>query len=317
MSAPPDQSAAPDGTPLHDPTGLVDASLRAVGRFRVGPIGFGCWRFTGSSVTEASALIEAALDAGCSLIDTADVYGLDWGGTGFGACESLLGEVLAASPSLRTRMVLATKGGIWPGRPYDSGHAYLRAACEASLDRLQVDNVDLYQVHRPDLFTHPGALAETLTSLRDRGLVDEIGVSNYTPAQTEALQAHLDFPLASTQPEFSAVRLDALRDGTLDLAMRSDLAVLAWSPLSGGTLATGEGVRPELLAVLDGLAEREGTDRSAIALAFVLAHPSAPVAVIGTQQVARIVAAVQASKIHLDRADVYAIVQASEGIPLP
>jgi predicted oxidoreductase len=259
----------------------------------------------------------AALDAGCNLIDTADVYGLDWGGTGFGSCEALLGEVLEATPSLRSRMVLATKGGIWPGRPYDSSAAYLTAACEASLDRLRVDNIDLYQVHRPDMFTHPGALAETLTSLRDRGLVDEVGVSNFTPAQTEALQAHLDFALASTQPEFSAKHLGALRDGTLDLAMRTDLAVLAWSPLAGGALATGDGVRPELLAVLDSLAQREGTDRSTIALAFVLAHPSAPVAIIGTQQGARIAAAVQAASVTLDRADVYAIVQASEGVPLP
>ena len=303
----------------HDPaaSNLVDASSRSVGRFHVGPVGFGCWRFTGSSVAEATALIEAALDAGCNLIDTADVYGLDWGGTGFGSCEALLGEVLAATPSLRNRMVLATKGGIWPGRPYDSSDAYLRAACEASLDRLQVDNIDLYQVHRPDMFTHPGALAETLTSLRDRGLVDEVGVSNFTPAQTEALQAHLDFPLASTQPELSAVQLGALRDGTLDLAMRTDLAVLAWSPLAGGALATGDGIRPELLVVLDSLAQREQTERSTIALAFVLAHPSAPVAIIGTQHAARIAAAVQAASVHLDRADVYAIVQASEGVPLP
>jgi len=317
MPASTDHPSAAANSSVHPRDGLVDSSPRAVGRFRVGPIGFGCWRLTGSSVTEATALIETVLDSGCTLIDTADVYGLDWGGSGFGSCEALLGEVLAANPSLRSRMVLATKGGIWPGRPYDSSEAYLRAACEASLDRLQVDNVGLYQVHRPDMFTHPGALAETLTSLRDRGLVDEIGVSNYTPAQTEALQAHLDFPLASTQPEFSAAQLAALRDGTLDLAMRTDLAVLAWSPLAGGALATGTGVRPELLAVLDSLAAREHTDRSTIALAFVLAHPCGPVAVIGTQQATRIAAAVQATTVHLDRADVYAIVQASDGVPLP
>lgn len=283
----------------------------------VGPLGYGQWRYTTDDRAVAQSLVEAALDAGMNLIDTADVYGLDWGGTGFGEVEELLGHVLVAAPGLRQRMVLATKGGIRPPTPYDSSPTALRAACEDSLRRLQVDVIDLYQIHRPDLFAHPAEVAATLATLREEGKVREVGVSNHTPAQVAALAAHLPFPLVSNQPEYSAVHLDPLRDGTLDACLRDGVTPLAWSPLAGGRLATGEGLRPELLAVLDDLAGREGVDRSIVALAFVLAHPSAPVAIIGSQNPARIAASTTALSVHLDRADVYAIIQASEGVPLP
>ena len=92
---------------------------------------------------------------------------------------------------------------------------------------------------------------------------------------------------------------------------------LAWSPLAGGRLINGEGVRPELIATLDELAEREGVDRAAICYAFVLAHPAAPVALLGTQNPERLRGAVAALGVTLDRGDVYRIVQDSEGVPLP
>ncbi|MDQ3311505.1 MAG: aldo/keto reductase [Actinomycetota bacterium] len=297
---------------------LVDASPRRLGSLGdVGPLGLGQWRFTTDDLTAATALVEAAIDAGLNLVDTADVYGLDFGGTGFGACEELLGRVLAGTPSMRQRMVLATKAGIAPPTPYDSSPNALTAACEASLTRLGVDVIDLYQIHRPDMLTHPADVAATLGALRSSGKIREVGVSNHTPAQVDALAAHLPFPLVTNQPEYSAAHLDPLRDGTFDACMRLGLVPLVWSPLGGGSLATGEGVRPELLAVLDGLAERKGTDRATVALAFALAHPSRPVAIVGTQRPERVTASLAALDVQLDRADVYAVIQASEGQPLP
>jgi predicted oxidoreductase len=299
-------------------TSLVRTAPRRLGSLpEVGAIAYGQWRYTTDDVPSAQRLIETAIDAGMNLIDTADVYGLDWGGAGFGEVESLLGRVLTSTSGLRDRIVLATKGGIVPPIPYDSSPIALRAACEASLQRLRVDVIDLYQVHRPDMFTHPAEVAATLDALRNEGKIREVGVSNHTPAQVEALQAHLRFPLVSNQPEFSAVQLAPLRDGTLDACLRDGLTPLAWSPLAGGRLATGEGVRPQLLDVLDHLAAREGTERSTVALAFVLAHPSAPIAIVGTQNPERITMSTAALDVHLDRADVYQIIQASEGVPLP
>ena len=297
---------------------LVSDAMRRLGdEVEIGPIGFGCWRFTSSSDAHNTALISTALDLGMNLIDTSDVYGLDWGGSGFGSCEGALGRVLAGKPSLRERMVLATKGGIIPGVPYDSSGAYLIAACEASLRRLGVDYVDLYQIHRPDMFTHPEEIAVAFASLRDRGLVSMFGVSNYTPSQTMALSAYVEEPLVSTQPEFSCATLAPLRDGTLDLCMEESITPLAWSPLAGGRLATGHGLRPDLLSVLDELAEREGVSRAAIAIAFVLAHPADVVALVGTQTPDRLTELVASTRVQLSRTDVYRIVVASDGVPLP
>jgi predicted oxidoreductase len=297
---------------------LVRSEPRTIGGLPpVGPLSFGLWRFTDADVGTGQRLIEAALDAGMNLIDNADVYGFDWGGTGFGTVEENLGRVLAAAPHLRDRMVLATKGGIMPPIPYDSSPDYLRSACEASLRRMGVDVIDLYQIHRPDMLTHPADVAATLAALRDEGKIREVGVSNHTPAQVAALRAHLPFPLASNQPEYSALHLDPLRDGTFDDCMGHATVPLVWSPLAGGRLATGDGVGPELLDALDRLAEREQVDRATIALAFVLAHPAAPVAIIGSQSPERIAASTAALGVVLGRSDVYAIIQASEGVPLP
>lgn len=293
---------------------IVDPSRRRIGdEMTCGPLAFGCWRFAHDDLADAVGLLEHAVSSGLDLVDTADIYGEDVGGA-----EELLGKVLAADRSLRERIVLATKGGIRPGVPYDSSAAALAAACEASLGRLGVDHVDLYQVHRPDLFAHPDEVAHALARLLADGKARAVGVSNYTVDQYRAL-AHYLGPgvLVTCQPEFSAAELGPMRDGTLDWCMRDGLTPLAWSPLGGGRLATGEGVRPELLAVLDELAAREGTDRAAVALAFVLAHPSRPVALLGTQRLARIDAAVRALTVQLDRADCYRIVEASEGEPLP
>ena len=117
------------------------------------------------------ATIRRALDLGVTFLDTADVYGLDVGGTGFGANEENLGKVLADAPALRDRMVLATKGGIMPPLPYDSSPTYLRSAVDASLTRLGVDSIDLWQIHRPDMFTHPADVAATLDALIAEGKI--------------------------------------------------------------------------------------------------------------------------------------------------
>lgn len=297
---------------------IVSAESRHLGdEFEVGPIGLGCWRLTGTSDADNERLVSTAVDLGINLIDNADVYGLDWNGGGFGACEEALGRVFNRNRSLRDRIVLATKAGIIPGVPYDSSGAYLVSACEASLRRMEVDHVDLFQIHRPDHFTHPEEIAVAFASLRDRGLVATFGVSNYTTDQTRALASFVDEPLVSTQPEFSCVALDPMRDGTLDMCIEDGLTPLAWSPLAGGRIATGQGVRAALLEVLDDIAQRENASRAAVAIAFVLAHPSDPVALVGTQQPERLADMMNATRVGLSRADAYRIVQASDGVPLP
>ncbi len=129
------------------------------------------------------------------------------------------------------------------------------------------------ELHRPDLLTHPSEVAETLVALQDEGKIGLIGISNFTPSQHRALALHLgaDHPIATTQPQYSASRPRPAVDGTFDLCMEEGVAVpIVWSPLAGGSLATGERDLLSCARVLDRLAEREGVDRATLAVGL---HP--------------------------------------------
>ncbi len=295
-------------------------SRRPLGRstLSVSSLAWGMWRFRGDDLDAATTLVETALDIGINLFDTADIYGPD-NGEPFGAAEALLGRIFARSPGLRGEMVLATKAGIQMGVPYNSSAAYLTAACEASLRRLRVERIDLYQIHRPDSLAHPAEVAKALDSLRAAGKIVEAGVSNHTPAQVAALSAHLPFPLASIQPEFSALAIEPLSDGVLDQAMERDLGVLAWSPLAGGRLAQpGDDPRAaRVAAALDGVARANGVSRPAAALAWILAHPARPVPILGSQSAARLREAAAATGVTLSRVQWYGVLTAARGTPLP
>ncbi len=298
--------------PSHAPRPLGKGGLTA------SPIAWGMWRFTGDDASAAQVKVEAALDSGFTLLDTADIYGV--GHEGFGSSEALLGRVLAAAPNLRARMVLASKGGIVPGVPYDSSAAYLERACEASLKRLGVERIDLYQIHRPDFLAHPAEVAGALDRLRAAGKIAEAGVSNHTAAQVAALQAHLPFPLASIQPEFSPLAIAPLSDGVLDRAMERGLAVLAWSPLGGGRLGDASGAIgrvAEVVAALRPVAQAHGVPVSVAAYAWIMAHPSGAVPIVGSQSPARIREAAQALTVRFTRAEWYAVLTASRGEKLP
>ena len=318
-----EQAVLPPTPQPHAPQSRSDRRLGG-SDLSVGPIAYGCWRMAEGDRTAARATIEAALDAGFNLIDTADIYGFD-GQNGFGRAETLLGEVLAEAPALRQQMVLATKGGIRPGVPYDSSGKYLTEACEASLRRLGVDVIDLYQIHRPDSLTHPQEIAAALMNLYERGLVREFGLSNVTTSQLHLLQSFLPRPLVTTQPEFSVFQSEAVRDGTLDQCIELQMTPLAWSPLGGGRVSapssdssrTGEGGASNLATLLEELSARHGVKQSSLALAFVLAHPSAPIPILGTQRVERIAGSAEALTVQLSRQDWYSLYQAGTGERLP
>ncbi|MBU6367652.1 MAG: aldo/keto reductase [Gemmatimonadetes bacterium] len=283
----------------------------------VSTLSWGMWRMTGEDVAEARRLVEAALEAGITLLDTAGIYGYS-SPSGFGGSERLLGRVLAQAPGLRERMVLATKGGIIPGTPYDSSAAYVAEAIDASLERLGVERVQLWQVHRPDILTHPQELARTLENAVASGKVAAVGVSNFTPAQVAALRTLLTVPLASLQPEFSPLHLEPMENGLFDEAMVYGTAVLAWSPLGGGrVMAPGTPREEAVAAALDVVAAAHGVSRSAAAYSWVMAHPVGAIPIVGSQQPARIAEAVDAYRVRWTRADWYKVLVASRGVRLP
>ena len=293
-------------------------SLGASG-IEASPIAWGMWRLAedGRTAADAAKLVHAALDSGITFLDTADIYGFDGAG-GFGDAEALLGEVLAGEPGLRDRMVLATKGGILPPLPYDQSADYLRKAIEASLTRLKVDSVDLWQIHRPDILAHPQEVARVLDDAVASGKVRTLGVSNFTQAQIAALQHFLGHTLVSTQPEISPLRIDCFENGELDQAMMLGLTPLAWSPLGGGRLAAPETARDKAVAAaLDSVASAQGVSRTVAAYSWLMAHPAGIIPIIGSQNAERIAEGAAALTVRWTRTDWYAVLVAARGVPLP
>ena len=282
----------------------------------ISSLAWGMWRFAGLEMSAARAAIDAAFAAGITLFDTADIYG--FGEQGFGAAEELLGRVFADAPGMRDKMVLATKGGITPPVPYDSSEEYLSAAIDNSLQRLQTDRIDLWQIHRPDILTHPQEIARTIEDAVKSGKVRAFGVSNFTQAQIATLSQFSSVPVVATQPELSALRIDTIENGELDQAIAMDLAVLAWSPLGGGRIGDPTNEREQnVAAALSGVAASHGVSRTAAAYSWIMAHPARPIPIVGSQNPARIAEAADAFKIQWTRADWYNVLVAARGVPLP
>jgi predicted oxidoreductase len=283
----------------------------------ISPIAWGMWRFCGQDVDAGRVRVETALDAGITLFDTADIYGPD-NGEPFGAAETLLGRVFRESPGLRSRMVLATKGGIRIGVPYDSSAEYLRSAIDSSLGRLGTERVELWQIHRPDILAHPQEVARVLDDAYQSGKIRAIGVSNFTTSQTAMLAHFSTVPLSSQQPELSPLYTAPLQNGLLDQAIVMGMTVLAWSPLGGGRIANPSDERSKAVAtLLDAKAREAGVDRAAAAYSWIMAHPSEPVPIVGTQNVVRIAAIPQAFQVEWSRSEWYRLFETSLGEKLP
>lgn len=278
-----------------------------------GSLGYGCWTLTNVEFSDSDRLIRTALDHDIRLIDTADIYGFGTS-AGFGGAEARLGEILAQDPSLRDRMILATKGGITPPRPYDSSRDYLMGALENSLQRLQVDYVDLYQIHRPDLMIPMADMAETLQAMLDSGKVKAIGVSNFTASQMRALSAHLQTPLETLQPELSALAQSAIADGVLDYSQEISATVLAWSALGGGRIFTENGPVQE---TLNRIASETDQTLTQTALAFTRSLGAKVVPLIGTTKPERIIDAAGGGDNSLSARHLYDLIEADRGVPMP
>jgi predicted oxidoreductase len=285
----------------------------------VSPIAWGMWRLAEEkrSVADATKLVHAALDAGIDFLDTADIYGFNGTG-GFGDAEALLGEVLAAEPALRGRMVLATKGGIRPPCPYDQSADYLREAIDASLKRLHTDVIDLWQIHRPDILAHPAETARVLDEAVAAGKIRALGVSNFTQPQVAALNHFLSNKLVTTQPEISPLRIDCIENGELDQAMMMGLTPMAWSPLGGGRLLSPDTAREKALgAALTAMADAKGVSLSVAAYSWLMAHPAGIVPIVGSQQPARIAEGATALSVQWTREEWYTVLIAARGKKLP
>ena len=299
-------------------------------------LAYGCWRLAGTwSPAEVTPDIEAAgcraihaaYDAGFTFFDNADIYTN-------GVCERILGRALKEAAGMRERVIVATKGGIRrPGDPhpdspvrYDFSADYILRACDASLKRLGVETIDLYMLHREDFLGDPMEVAGAFDTLHRAGKVRWFGVSNFRPSFVAALLKFCTQPIIAHQLEISLARTAPFTDGSLDQCLAERMTPLAWSPLAGGLIGDGATkllpaqkiYRLEtLLPLLDEIGAVRGASRTAVALAWLMKHPSGIVPIVGSVNPERIREAAKASDIVLDREEWYRLFVAARGEPLP
>jgi aryl-alcohol dehydrogenase-like predicted oxidoreductase len=211
-------------------------------------------------------VIQAALDAGVTLIDTADVYCLDQHDIGHN--ERLIAEALASWPG-RDDVIVATKGGVvrpdgrWEN---DARPEQLRAACDRSLLALGTDQIDLYQLHAPDPRVPFADSVGELARLRERGKIRWVGLSNVSVAQIREAEGIV--PITAVQNRLSPFFREALSGGVVRYCAERGIGFLAYSPTGGGRLNLKLPGHP----VLAPIAGARGVSAHAVALAWVLAQ---------------------------------------------
>ncbi len=307
-----------------------------VSSLRSSRLAYGCWRVAGSwdpaEVTPESRAagrraITAAYESGYTLFDLADIYTA-------GEAERVFGDTLKEVSGMRDRVIVTTKCGIRPAgtpRPecpqrYDFSAEHIIASCEHSLQRLRIDTIDLYLLHRPDYLADPEEIARAFSELKRAGKVHYFGVSNFRPSLVTALQVACPMPLVAHQVEISLAQREALENGTLDQCLIEKITPMAWSPLAAGLIGAGatrllpsqRAYQPEKFApVVDKVAKAHGVTRAAIALAWLMTHPAKIMPIVGSTNPDRIREAAKADAVKLNREEWYELLLAARGEPLP
>lgn len=283
---------------------------------------FGVWRLAdwNMSADQTKELIEQNLELGITSFDHADIYG-DY------TCEELFGRVLSQSPELRSKMEIITKCGIKlisQNRPnhkikyYDTSTAHIIASAEQSLKNLSTDHIDLLLIHRPDPLTDPEEVAEAFRRLKAEGKVLHFGVSNFSPIQFDMLNSYLDEPLVTNQVEISGLCLDQFKNGTIEHCQLHNIAPMAWSPLGGGSVFSGQNEQVvRVREVLQQWSEEKGKSMDQLLFAWLLGHPARIIPILGTGKIERVEKAIDALQINLTRQEWFELWQASEGEEVP
>jgi len=288
---------------------------------------YGCMRIVGDDSKDArengKQTVRGAIEEGYTHFDHADIYG-------GGKCEALFGEMLKESPELREHIVITSKCGIRgrgnpnesdPGR-YDFSKGHIIKSVEGSLERLGIDCLDLFLLHRPDYLFEAEEVAEAFEDLHGAGKVAHFGVSNFRPSQVTLLQSSCPMPLLVNQVEINIHNINTLMDGTLDQCQELNITPQAWCPIGGvaypawgNTFSADDEVR--IKAELDSQAEKYGAENWVVILAWLLKHPAKILPIIGTTKVARIRAAKQALEIPYSREDWYRLLEVRNGNSVP
>jgi len=284
---------ATTGTTAAD-AGTVDIG----GDITVNRLGFGAMRITGRGIwgdppdrNEARAVLRRAIELDVNFIDTADSYGPN-------VSEELIAEALHPYPD---DLVIATKGGlVRPGAGRwdpDGRPEHLREACEGSLRRLRLDEIPLYQLHRPDRTVPLEDSIGTLVALKEEGKIRHIGLSNVNEGQLRQAQALA--PIVSIQNRYNLG--DRSSDPLVDLCEQEDIAFLPWAPIQN----------LDRLPMLTDIAERHGATAHQVALAWLLARSEKMLTIPGTGSIDHLENNVGAAGLRLTPEEITAVIEVS------
>ncbi len=287
-------------------------------------------------VSQAHEAVDAALAAGITTFDHADIYK-------HGRAEEVFGQVLRDRPDLREQVHIQSKVGIVLGngthsdpQRYDSSRAHVSGGVVQNMERLGISQLDTLLIHRPDPLTSWNELADTLGELRDKGLVQRFGVSNMSAAQMAAFERAFGEPPAVAQVQLSLAHRElleasilfnvsgAVESGFSEYCADRGVEIQAWSPLAGGLYAPGFGgnsTKNDAAArrTVADLARDYGCEIEAVVLAFLLKLPWGVRPAVGTTNPARIAACADAAAVaeRMSREDWYRLWTAARGQSVP
>jgi predicted oxidoreductase len=198
---------------------------------------------------------------------------------------------------------------------YNTSEAHITASVEASLTNLATDHIDLLLIHRPDPFMDHEETGRALDNLVSSGKVRAVGVSNFKKHDWSLLQSAMSTRLVTNQIEVSVLHHSPFLDGDIAWMQEQGLHPMAWSPLGGGALFERKG--QEVRQVLERIAQEQDTDITAVAVAWLLAHPVKLLPVMGTNRIDRIAALSSAADIQMDRETWFEILTAAMGHGVP
>lgn len=281
----------------------------------MGRLAFGAWRIDGITSDDIYNMLVELKKMGINVIDTADIYHVEQ----YGDSERLIGDALAKDEELKKYFKVVTKCGIKAGAAspelahYDFSYDHIIKSAMASRDNLGVDSIDIFLLHRPDLFADFGEIADAFEYLRNEGVVKHFGVSNFTPIQFESLNKYLvkrKIRLITNQIEMNTFTTEHIDNDNIFYLKGEEVNPMIWSPLAGGRLFT-EG--NEVNTVLAELADKYNTTIGNIAIAFLNNQGLNPIIILGSMKIERYREALDAMEIKIERIDMYKIMKALTG----
>jgi len=292
-----------------NPSNDMTLSPLIIGTMRLGEWG------ANLSTQELEYFIDACLDLGFTDFDHADIYG-------HYTDEAKFGTVLKRRPDLRHKIQHTTKCGIKlisERRPnhkikhYDSSKTHIIWSAENALQKLGVDHIELFLLHRPDNLMNPHEIAAAITQLKEAGKVKNFGVSNFTTSQIDLI--HSFTPIINHQIEISPLHRDPFEDGTLDQCLRHNIAPTAWSPFAGGKLfqKTDDPTILRIQNALEELALIHEATFDQLLIAWLRKHPAGITPILGTTKIERLQKAKKALTITLSHQEWYQIWEAAIG----